>query len=173
LQFVRATLAAYGADKPVLLTEAGLLCYHDSPLCRDDFRTAQADYVVRLYARTLANDLLGAVWYMLPGPGWQGGGLLDEAGQPRPAYQAMHFMADLLQGASYAGARPADAVEGYAFQRGAARYEIYWTNDDRTVSLPMPAGARAIYAASGQPMPIAGPTLQVNSHPVIVEVAGP
>jgi hypothetical protein len=172
LQFVRATLAAYGIDKPILLTEAGLLCYHDSPRCGDDFRIAQADYVVRLYARSLANGLLGAVWYMLPGPGWQGGGLLDANGQPRPSYQAMHFMAGLLAGASYAGSRAADAVEGYAFQRGAVRYEIYWTNDDRVVGLPMPAGARALYAASGQPMPIDGPTLQVGPHPVIVEVAG-
>jgi hypothetical protein len=172
IQFIRTTLAQYQVSKPLLLSEAGLLCYRDDPACKEDFLQVQAAYVVRVYTRAWANGLLGAVWYTLNGPGWQKGGLLDANQSPRPAYQSFKFLAGRLRGASYDGPRTGAGVEGYAFHAGSTRYEVYWTNDDSRVALPLPPGTRAVYDLYGQPVPVAGPSLDVGFMPVIVE-AGP
>lgn len=170
LQLIRETMARYGVDKPVLLTEAGLLCYQSSPQCGPRFFGAQAGYLTRVYARAWAGGLLGAVWYTLEGPGWEKGGLLDENQQPRPAYQALSFMTGLLGGASYAGSRSSGAIEGYAFAKGPKRYELFWTNDDTPARMAWPSGAVAAYDSLGQPLPVAGPDLEVNFNPVIIEI---
>jgi len=170
LQLLRQTLARYQADKPVLLTEAGLLCYQSSPNCGARFFAAQAAYLTRVYARAWANGLVGAIWYTLEGPGWEKAGLLDEQQQPRPAYQALSFMAGLLQGASYVGSRSGGPIEGYAFRKGTTLYEFRWTNDDRPTRIAWPAGAAAAYNLYGQPVPITGPDLEVNFNPVVIEI---
>jgi hypothetical protein len=168
LQQIRETLARYQADKPVLLSEAGLLCYQSQ--CGPRFFIVQASYLPRVYARTWANGLLGAIWYTLEGPGWEKGGLLDENQQPRPAYQALRFMAGLLQGASYDGPRSSGAIEGYAFRKGATRYELYWVNDDTPARMAWPAGTVAAYDLYGQPLPVTGPDLEVNFNPIFIEI---
>jgi hypothetical protein len=170
LQLIRETLARYQADKPVLLSEAGLLCYRSSPYCVPRFFSAQASYLTRMYTRAWANGLLGAIWYTLDGPGWERGGLLDENQQPRPAYQALSFMTGLLHGASYDGPRSNGAIEGYAFRKGATRYELYWTNDDTPARMAWPAGAIAAYDLYGQPLPVAGTELEVNFNPIFIEI---
>ena len=170
LQLIRETLARYQADKPVLLSEAGLLCYQANPQCGPRFFSAQANYLARVYARAWANGLLGAIWYTLEGPGWEKGGLLDENQQPRPAYQTLSFMAGLLQGASYDGPRSSGAIEGYAFRNGTTRYELYWTNDDTPARMAWPAGAVAAYDVYGQPLPITGSDLEVNFNPIFIEI---
>ena len=170
LQLIRETLARYQADKPVLLSEAGLLCYQSNPQCGPRFFSAQASYLTRMYARAWANGLLGAIWYTLEGPGWEQGGLLDENQQPRPAYQALSFMAGLLQGASYDGPRSSGTIEGYAFRKGATRYELYWTNDDTPARMAWPAGTVGAYDLYGQPLPVAGPDLEVNFNPIFIEI---
>jgi hypothetical protein len=170
LQLIRETLARYQADKPVLLTEAGLLCYRSDPRCIPRFFNAQASYVPRVYARAWASGLLGVIWYTLEGPGWERSGLLDENQQPRPAYQALSFMAGLLQGANYAGSRSNGAIEGYAFHKGATHYELYWTNDDTPARMAWPAGTVAAYDLYGQPLPLTGPDLTVNFNPIFIEI---
>jgi hypothetical protein len=171
LQFIRATLDQYGASKPIILTEMGLLCYQSNPYCKDNFFTAQASYLVRVYTRAWANGLLGAVWYTLEGPGWEQGGLLDANQQPRPAFQTLKFLSGLIQGASYDGPRSSGAIEGYAFRRGATRYEVYWTNDDSHAAQALPAGTRAVYDMAGRPIPIAGPSVDIGFNPIVIESA--
>jgi hypothetical protein len=173
LAFVRELLARYGLQKPVLMNEGGLLCYRSDPSCGPGgFYTDQANYLARLYTRAWARGLGGAVWYTLNGPGWQEGGLLDGAQQPRPAYQALRFLSGLLAGASYDGDLSAGAVEGYAFRKGDARYQIYWTNDGGGATIALPAGARAAYTPLGEPAPLdLARALAVGFVPVIVEAA--
>jgi hypothetical protein len=170
LQLIRETLARYQVDKPVLLTEAGLLCYRADPGCLPRFTNAQASYLPRMYARAWSNGLLGALWYTLEGPGWERGGLLDENQQPRPAYQALSFMTGLLQGASYDGPRSNDVIEGYAFRKGATRYELYWTNNDTPARMSWPIGTVAAYDLLGRPLPVTGPDLEVNFNPIFIEI---
>ena len=159
----------YQADKPVLLSEASLLCYQSNPQCGPRFFGAQAGYLARVYARAWANRLLGAIWYTLEGPGWEKGGLLDENQQPRPAYQTLSFMAGLLQGASYDGPRTNGPIEGYAFRKSTTRYELYWTNDDTPVTTTsitaVRLSTRSIQSASNIPEVIHGTRSTVVEWP--------
>jgi hypothetical protein len=171
LQFLREVMARYGVDKPVQMNEGGLLCYHSDPICGPSgFYEAQANYLVRLYARSSASNLAGTLWYTLNGPGWQEGGMLDAAQQPRPAYSALAFLARTLGGASYISGGVEGGVEHHSFRRGDRSYTIYWTNDGSSATLPLPAGATAIYTPVGVASPPAA-SLSVGFEPVIVESA--
>ncbi len=169
LQFLREMMTRYGIEKPVLMDEGGLLCYHSDPSCGPGgFYEDQANYLVRLYARSSANHLAGAIWYTLNGPGWQEGSLLDAAQQPRPAFHTLVFLSRLLSGAAYVSGGVEGGVEHHTFRRGNSDYTIYWTNDASSVSISPPAGTRTIYTLSGDSSP-AGQSLPVGFAPVIVE----
>jgi hypothetical protein len=171
LKLIRETLAQYQVDKPIFLTETGLLCYRSNPYCKENFFNAQASYLIRVYSRAWANGIPTAIWYTLEGPGWEQSGLLDANQMPRPAYRTLTFITGLLQQATYDGPRSNGTVEGYAFRRGATRYEFYWTNDNASVRLPLPAGARAAYDMFGQALPLGGPDFEVSFNPIVIEIA--
>lgn len=170
LSLIYEILKKYGLSKPILMNEGGLLCYRSDPICGPSgFYTDQANYAARLLVRATANDLLGFVWYTLDGPGWQESGLLDAQQQSRPAYATLRFLGELLSGAEYGGTIGADKVEAYAFTKGPLRYQIYWTNDESTVEVPLPAGTQAIYTIAGERSTPTG-SLQVSFVPQIVEI---
>ncbi len=171
LDFIRENLRKYGVDKPIIMNEGGLLCYRSAPSCSvPAFYNDQANYVVRLYARSWANSLKGAVWYTLNGPGWQEGGLLDPNQSPRPAYQTLRFMATLLKDARYIGNLSNGALEGYAFRSGATTYQIYWTNNRSQVALSLPAGTQQIYTVTGQASSTNGTSISIGFEPVFLEI---
>ncbi len=167
--FIRETLARFGASKPLMMNEGGLLCHENNSACpSDDFFQAQASYLPRLYARAWANNLVGAFWFTLDGPGWRQGGLLDRNGNARPAYTALDFMGSLLAGASFGSTLSSGDLEGYAFRNGATTYHLYWSNGaTRTVALP--AGARAAYTHMGQPVPLSA-SLTVGRDPIYIQI---
>ena len=170
LDFLKATLARYGLQKPIIMNEGGMLCYRSDPSCAPGgFYEAQANHAIRMYARAWAVGLEGALWYTFNGPGWQDGALLDANQRPRPAYTATLFFARLLSGARYVEALSDGAQEGYWFQNGDTRYLITWTNDGVTREQPLPPGTRALYTATGEPRAPSA-TLVVGFEPVIVEV---
>ena len=174
LDFLRATQSQYGVNKPILMNEGGLLCYPGNPACPGDaFFAAQANYVVRLYTRSWANGLLGAVWYTLNGPGWREGGLLDASQAPRPAYTTLKFMATLLKGTVYDGTLTKPGIEGYAFRKGPTMYQVYWSNSAATTTIPRPAGTQTVYNMAGQPLLNDGSPLRIGFEPIIVEVREP
>jgi hypothetical protein len=166
LAFLRAVLSRYNTSKPIMLTEAALLCIGKCPL--DQYDADQANYVVRLYARAHAHGLMGAIWYTLNGPGWRSTGLLDSAQQPRLGYQAYTFLARLLNGAQYTGSFSSGALEGYSFRKGATVYQICWTNDGSTISLALPQTMSATYDKLGQQLTMNGPSLNVGFEPVVI-----
>lgn len=167
--FLRSVLRKYGIDKPIMMNEGGLLCWNASPSCQSDFRDAQANYAVRLYTRAWAHDMVGAVWFTLNGPGWNLAGLLDHHQQPKPAYRALQFMANLLSDADYVGALEiSPTIEGYQFRKAETSYRIYWTNDGSVVSRPLPANTRVVYDMFGQPSS-PGSSLTIGFAPVFVE----
>ncbi|HMQ33544.1 MAG TPA: hypothetical protein PKD53_22625 [Chloroflexaceae bacterium] len=169
LHFLKEVMARYGVSKPVIMNEGGLLCYRSDPSCGPQgFYEAQANHAVRMYARAQTAGLAGALWYTLNGPGWQEGGLLDSAQQPRPAYQTLSFMAPLFGDAKPAGSSADGALERHAFRTGDAVYEVLWTNDGSTREVPAPPGARALYSHLGERSD-PGPTIAVGFQPVIVE----
>jgi hypothetical protein len=173
LDFLRKVQAQYGVNKPILMNEGGLLCYPGGVCPNNQFYADQANYVVRLYARTWANGLLGASWYTLDGPGWREGGLLDASQAPRPAYQTLKFMANLLKDATYANQLSNNQLEGYAFRKGNATYQVYWTNDGTARSVGLPAGTSAVYDKLGQRITPSGGSINVGFEPIFIQVGTP
>ncbi len=173
LDFLRSVLDRYGLSKPIVMNEGGLLCYPTGVPCAEsdpNFYRHQANYAVRLYLRSWANGITGVAWYTLNGPGWREGGLLDAGQNPRPAYEALQFMAHRFSGASYAGPLSTGILEGYAFQLNDRTYQVYWTNDGSSVSLPLPEGTRAIYNQIGQSIDIPAGEIMVGFEPIILEI---
>lgn len=173
LNQIRATMGRYKVSKPVLLTEAALLCWQSREDCATRYPDAQANYVVRVYTRALANGLIGAIWYTLDGPGWFNGGLLDADQQPRPAYRTLQIMGKVLRGASSVSRLQHAVVEGYTIRNGATTYLICWTNSfDQEATIALPPQTRAVYDKFGQPIDLAGAAVTVGFNPVIIE-SGP
>jgi hypothetical protein len=177
LDFIQNVFAQFGVDKPIIMNEGGLMCHvddNDHPDCvSNELKAAQANYVVRLFARTWANDILGSTWYTLNGPGWRQGGLLDDSQLPRPAYDSFRFMAQLLEGASYAGQLSSGSLEGYAFRNESAHreYRVYWTNDGSTVPVALPSSPSIVYDKFGNNITPGGGTVSVGFDPIYVELA--
>jgi hypothetical protein len=171
IDLLRQAMNAYGVSKPLLLNEGSLICYNYDPSCGPQgYYRDQANYAVRLYARTYAQNLYGMLWYTLNGPGWQEGGLLDANQQPRPSYTALSFLNRTLGGASYGGRTGEGPLEAYTFTKPGVSYQLLWTNDGSSQELPLPVGARALYTMLGEPLPL-GAALTVGFEPLVLEVA--
>ncbi|NTW03775.1 MAG: hypothetical protein HGA19_21295, partial [Oscillochloris sp.] len=66
LQFLREVMSRYGIEKPVMMNEGSLLCYHNDPACAPGgFYTDQANYLVRLYTRAAANHIMSVTWFKI------------------------------------------------------------------------------------------------------------
>ncbi len=168
--FLRGVMQQYGIRKPLIMNEGSLLCWEGPSACQAEFQAAQANYAVRLYTRAAANDLLGAIWFTLNGPGWNQGGLLDHQQQPRAAYNTLKFMAGRLHDATYIGRLEHSAtVEGYAFRKGGTTYHIYWTNNGAVAQRTLPPGTRAIYGTDGMARPVSNP-VQIGHDPIFIEI---
>lgn len=165
LAFIREVLTRYNVGKPIMLNEASLLCAQGDS-CDAAIRPDQANYAVRLYTRSWANNLAATIWYTLDGPGWNSGSLLDGFQNPRPAYTTFKFMTSRLGNASFVGNISGDGYEGYAFRNGATTYRVYWTNSGTSVGLPLPAGTRAVYNMYGEPISYSG---SIGFQPIFVE----
>lgn len=170
LAFLREVLGRYGLAPPILLTEVGLLCTNDAKTCSEVFLPQQAGYVTRIYTRAWAAGLLGAIWYTFDGPGWMSSGLLDSQQQPRPAYQALSFLAALLRDARYHAALGNENLEGYRFQKGDSTYLIYWTNSAVTTTVTLPRVPDRVYNSVGQTITVTSDRLIVGFEPLIVEL---
>lgn len=182
LDYLREVLTRYNVQKPIIMNEGGLMCGWSGG---DNYQrclggalyNAQANYVVRLYARAWSNNVMGTVWYTLNGPGWRAGGLLDDNQQPRAAYSAFRFLANLLKEAKYAGRLSSATLEGYAFRNNKTHrmYQIYWSNDSAmTFNLPRPAGTLAVYNQFGENITPTTDTITIGFDPIaIIEISIP
>ena len=171
LDFLRTTMRQYGVDKPIIMNEGGLLCYGFNSACEPNgFDADKANYAIRTHVRALANGLIGVVWYTLDGPGWHNGGMLDQAQQPRLAYEATNFLSLTLNGASFVSVLSRGNLEGYAFRKGDRTYQIYWTNDLSTVDLPLPPRTRAVYNMLGKAVTTSPSSISIRYEPLIMEI---
>jgi hypothetical protein len=136
--FLRQVMADYGYDKPLMLNEAGLAGTRPGDPDHD-YRLAQADYVVQLYARGLALGLANITWFGWQGPGWRQMALLNHDLSPQPAYYALAFFIQELGEAVYAGPLDYAGVEGYAFARADTQIQVLWSKDGGTYEVQIPA----------------------------------
>ncbi len=142
VEYLRKMMQQYNIpQKPLLRTESALLCKTLTTECR----WAQADYVGRLYARAIRDNLLGNIWFIYD-VDWYHNSALVEPGDvfvPRPAYYAFRHAATMMSAADYLG--PLEdvptTVEGYRLRKGADTVIILWSDAGQEVVLPIPTGA--------------------------------
>ncbi len=140
LDFLRSLTRRYGIpNKPMMRTEAGLLCSVAGPACRE----AQANYAARHYARTARDGILSGDLVCFDSDSFQNSALVEPTirALARPAFQAMRHAAAMYGGADYLGplaGQPA-GVEGYQFERGGEYVTIVWSrsNTPQTASVPV------------------------------------
>jgi hypothetical protein len=174
LDYIRHVLNAFHLEKPIYHTEGALLCpEYNTTDCTNpgsNFEEAQADYVVWLFVRNWANDVDVTVWYELQGPGWRYGGLLDGSQSPKPAYNALQFLTQELEGASYIGrVLENTAVDAYEFTRKDVKVWVMWSPDEMNHTVSLPSSALQAYNKYGVLIPITSNQITVNS-PVYVEL---
>lgn len=153
--YLRGLLDRYGVpQKPLLRTESALLC----PVLTAECRWAQADYMARLYARSMRDGLLGNIWYIYDNDSFHSAALIDPGATfvPRPSYFAYRATSELLGDSRYVGPLrgvPAE-VEGYEFSQHGRTVVVFWSEQTRGVEIALPAGHRdlACYDRDGAPL---------------------
>lgn len=171
LSYIRELMAAYGMNKPVMLTEASLICSECSPP-PNRFFNEQADYVVWLFTRTWAAGIHGVIWFTFDGPGWRSGGLLDENQLPRKSYDALKFMTQMLGKAYYMGVvNQFPGVTGYRFQDGSRKVWVIWSTDGQDQTIQLPSGVTTVYNRAGVVITIPSDRVLVVNRPLYLEFA--
>ncbi len=173
LDYLRYVMQLYGVNKPIFHTEGALLCpEYDTVNCNTPnsaFFESQADYVVWLFVRNWGNNIVATIWFTLDAPGWRYGGLLDGTQSPKPAYNALKFLTEKLNSASYAGrVLQNTSVAGYEFKTNAKKIWVMWSPDENPHLVNLPSNAGNAFDKYGNSISISGNQLTVNS-PVYVE----
>lgn len=128
LQFLRQVLTKYGMNKPIILSEAGLLCTGCATF-PVEFEQHKAEYVVWLYARNWAKGISATTWYTLDKAGWRGSGLLDRNNNPLPAFHAYKTMTGILYGADFVQEiDPSSGVKIFEFDHNSKILVLFATN---------------------------------------------
>jgi hypothetical protein len=166
--FLQSVLAQNGyAGKPLMNTEAALLCFADTTACRE----AQAKYVPRAYAEALSLGIQSQIYFALVNQAWWSTGLLRADLTPKPAYYTYATAASILASVDYEGLAsgyPA-GIEGYAFHQHGASWDVdvIWAWDGGQHAVTLPAGASA-FDRYGNLLATSG-TIQVDGAPVYVQ----
>jgi hypothetical protein len=181
--FLREVMGEYGVDKPLMHSEAGLLCDVRNSYCNPpgtDFYEAQADYVVWVHVRNMAADIeadiniIGTIWYTLNGPGWQNSGLLDSSQNPRPAYYSFQFMAEELRNADYIQRillyySQYPFLRVYEFNKSGKRIWVMWASDEQPSSITLPNETTKVFNKYGEDITPTDLQITVKS-PIYVEL---
>lgn len=172
IDFLEEIMGKYGANKPIFHTEASLIChpgnvvYCDPPV--NAFYRSQADYVIQLFVRNLAEGIFGTIWYQFEGPGWRHGGLLDETQVPKPAYEALKFLITELGAVEYIG--PVEGlpvkVAGYKFGSDVKLIWVLWSEDGKSQPILLPGNFDRILDGDGDEIDF---TPDSVSSPIYVE----
>ncbi len=173
LDYLRYVMNKHGIDKPIFHTEAALLCpeYNttDCTTPNNQFYESQADYVVWVFVRNLANEVDTTIWYEFQGPGWRYGGLLDGIQNPKPAYNAFKFLTQELYYTTYSGRVLENTmVDGYEFSTNDKKIWVLWSPDENPHTVVLPATASKTYDKYGVEIVLTGNQITVTS-PVYVE----
>lgn len=172
--FLREVLAGYGYDKPLILTESGLLCPSCGTPPGEAFLAAQAAYVPRLYVRNGALGLIATVWYTLEGPGWRNGGLLEGAQQPRPAFRAFETLnAFLGKDCVLADDRSQANLAVYVHQCPGDQVWVLWTKGNESRQYLLPAGFVQAFDHFGTPIPLGGGSISAGFAPIYLRITPP
>lgn len=190
-RIVHDILAQHGVSKRVMVTETAFRCVHAYPKaepCTPDELQSAVAYVPKTHIRALAEDAYPIIWFTLDYPGFYHSSLLDEAGNPKPAYLAYQVMVNQLRWARFVSAVTLEELgderlEGYLFQVGERKKWVVWAKGDialplRFSALEQPGGVLRVVDVFGTERLLSDATdsqpsdglisLEVNSNPVYV-----
>ncbi len=173
---VRQTMAKYGVNKPIAVTETG---WTSTPNGSSDLPEMQARYVPKVLSRGRSVDLYAILWFCLAD--WSGAdypyGLMDVIRYPRPVYNAFQEAAAEFGGATFVRPlSPGDVgigsgVEGYVFNAGDQERWVLWVEGGQ-MWVTLPDRASSARDKLGQTIPLAGdgaPTsLLLGDSPIYV-----
>lgn len=156
LDYLKAVMAKYGIDKPILLTETALIDPNDQASADlEAFEQRKADYLVWLTTRNIAKGIEGTLWYHLDRYGWLKGGLLDRENQPLPAYEAYQVLASTLGGAVYQGDLSLRAgILGFEFSTDEHRIWVLFSEDGAPRYIHSPDALSQAYDLFGEPVKV-------------------
>jgi len=175
---IRAILALYGLDKPMICSELG---ESSGNIYAGDARSphTQAQAVVKLFARAFSVGIGLPIWYNMndyesPGDPYRFHGLLDVAYQPKPALSAYHTLSSQLRGQVFSRSLGrtewgAKDVEGYVFHDENQTNEtiILWSGDGNPQAVALPSGVREVLDIFGEAIDHAD-YLSVDGDPVFI-----
>jgi hypothetical protein len=132
VNYLRDLLERYGNDDKYLLnSEGALICGSTGkePACTtESFNMTKASYLVQSYTTARALGLLANIWYDLNG--WRGSGLVDNEGNPKPAFNALIFNTSIMKGADYvAEIQDYEGVVGFSFESTDSVIWLMWSSD--------------------------------------------
>lgn len=173
--YIRELLSSHGYAKPIILTEAALLCPEFYPKrCGspgEAFYEAQADYMVSLYVRNWAEGVAGTIWYLLEAPGWRHGGLVDENLQPKPAFLALDFLTKELSESNYVQkVTEYPELQGYEFAADQKRIWVLWSPDGQAHPILLPSSVTRVLDVYGNEIAILPGEFSVL-RPIYVELS--
>jgi hypothetical protein len=169
INFLREVMANYGIKKPIILSEGSLICA-DCESQTEEFLEAQADYVVWLYVRNIAEGVKATIWYIFNGPGWRFGGMLDAYQEPKPAYWALDFMTTELAGTYYQSPVVRyPTLRGYEFSNPQKRIWVLWSPDGNPQTINLPSSVHKVLDKYGNDITPSTSSLTVKS-PIYVEL---
>lgn len=136
LAFLLGVMSKYNLNKPIILSEAGLICSGCTSIPAG-YEQDKAEYVLWLYTRNLSKGLLATTWYTLDKGGWRGTGLLDINNNPTPAYYAFKTMTNALYAASFVReVGLSTGVRVFEFQKGLKVWVLFSQDgEQKTVNL--------------------------------------
>jgi hypothetical protein len=148
--YLRGLMDRYSIPrKPMLNTEAALLCTTVTAACSE----AQANAIGRFYIRAIADDLLGHLWYIYDSDEFNHTALIEpsDVTVQRPIYHAFRQAATLLNGARLLGPLEGQApgVEGYRFASGIRTITAFWSDSEQIAVIPAAPGAEVTCADRG------------------------
>jgi len=170
VSYLRELMDRYGVPrKPLINTEAALLCTTPTPACSE----AQANAIGRFYIRAIADGLLGHLWYIYDSDAFNYTALVEpsDVSVQRPIYQAYRQVATLLRGARLLGplTGQASGIEGYRFASGGARtITVFWSDSQQLAVIPVQPGAEITCDdRSGEPIDCANTdgAVQLTTRP--------
>jgi len=146
-------LAQYGfQDKFLMNTEVAALCGvtgNEAPCWQEDWTNTKAYHLVEAYTVAATVGLRANIWFCMTG--WRGSGLVDSNRQPVPAYQALAFNHQMLQGATPWGEVTLyQGVKGFAFQRDDNLLWVLWSLDGQDHPIPLGSLPGAVYNVLGE-----------------------
>jgi len=171
--FIREVLAKYNVSKPLFHSEGSLTCPEFESVCNPpggDFYEAQADFVVWMYIRNIADGIKITTWFQFI-DGWRYDGLLYSNLNPKLSYNALQFLTTEIGIANYTQQITTyTPLRTYEFVSTSKKIWVMWSPDEQTHPFNLPVRTLNVFDKYGADVTPVNNVITIKS-PVYVEIA--